>query len=125
MSDRRRVKCRGQRADGAPCGAWATETGYCAGHSPEAQERARTALQEKAKGLGLPPLREPADAEAWIAEVGQLLATGKIKEGLARELRMIGKDWASVHQGRLASQEFEALKRKVEELSDREPWQRG
>ncbi len=36
VSDRRRVKCRGRRADGASCGAWATETGYCAGHDPEA-----------------------------------------------------------------------------------------
>ncbi len=126
MSDRRRVKCRGRRADGASCGAWATETGYCAGHSPEAPERARSALQEKDQGLGLPPLREPADAEAWIAEVGQLLASGWIKEGLARELRMIGSAWASVHQGRLASMEFEALKRKVAELAgEREPWQRG
>ncbi len=126
MSDRRRVKCKGRRADGASCGAWATETGYCAGHSPEVQERARAALQEKGQGLGLPLLREPADAEAWIAQVGQLLATGKIKEGLATELRMVGKDWASVHQGRLASQEFEALKRKVAELAgEREPWHHG
>ncbi len=101
-------------------------SGLCAGHDPEAQTRAKTAIQDRQKGLGLPPLREPADAEAWIAEVGQLLAPGKIKEGLARELRMIGKDWAAVHQGRLASQEFEALKRKVAELAgEREPWQHG
>ncbi len=80
-------------------------------------------MQERAKGLGLPPLKEPADAEAWIAMVGGLLAEGRIKAGLARELRMIGKDWAAVHQSRLASQEFEALRRRVMELEgQREPW---
>ncbi len=108
------------------CRAYATASGLCSGHDPEVQKRAQEAKRDRTKGLGLPPLREPADAEAWIAEIGQLLATGKIKEGLARELRMVGKDWAAVHQGRLASQEFEALKRKVAELAgDREPWQRG
>ncbi len=123
MGDKRDGK-RGRTHCGVDgCGGWAMPSGLCAGHDPEAQERSRAAVREKAKGLGLPPLREPADAEAWIAEVGQLLATGKIKERLARELRMIGKDWAAVHQGRLASQEFEALKRKVAELAgEREPW---
>ncbi len=116
-----------RRCDVPGCRGWRIRgSDKCAGHDPEAQERARAAVREKAKGLGLPPLSDPADAEAWIAEVGQLLASGRIKEGLARELRMIGKDWAAVHQGRLASQEFEALKRKVAELAgDREPWQRG
>ena len=117
MDRKRRVRCS---FDG--CGGWAMPSGLCAGHDPEAQERARAALQEKGQGLGLPPLREPADAEAWIAEVGQLLATGKIKEGLARELRMIGKDWASVHQSRLAAVEFERLKARVEGLEGKEPW---
>ncbi len=117
---------RRQRCSVAGCGGWAMPSGLCGGHDPEAQERAKAAIRERQNGLGLPPLREPADAEEWIAVVGQLLATGKIKEGLARELRMIGKDWAAVHQGRLASQEFEALKRKVAELAgEREQWQHG
>ncbi len=107
-----------RRCDVPGCGGWRIRgSDKCAGHDPEAQERSRAAVQEKAQGLALPPLREPADAEAWIAAVGQLLASGKIKEVLAHELRMVGKDWAAVHQGRLASQEFEALKHKVAELA--------
>ncbi len=57
-------------------------SGLCAGHDPEAQERARSALQEKGQGLGLPLLKGPADAEAWIAQVGQLLAIeGSLSRG--------------------------------------------
>ena len=63
-----------RRCDVPGCGGWRIRgSDKCAGHDPGAQERARAAVREKAKGLGLPPLREPADAEAWIAEVGQLL----------------------------------------------------
>ena len=87
------------------------------------QDRARQAIAERECGLGsLPELTDTESAERWIATVGRLLAARQVTESLARELRMIGKDFAAVHQGRLATQEFEALKRRVDELAAKESW---
>jgi hypothetical protein len=122
------VNCQALKANGEQCGAYAVKgKTLCAGHDPESQQKAlqatQAAVEQRERGLGLPELVEPADAEAWIAAVGKLLATGQIKESLARELRMIGKDWAAVHQGRLAATEFETLRTRVAELEgDRQPW---
>ena len=64
-----------------------------------------------------------ADAARWVAAVGRMLAAGEIKTDRARELRLIGKDWATVHAGRLAAQEFERLRARVEQPEGgREPW---
>ena len=58
----------------------------------------------------------PEDAERFISRVGELLAGGRIKLGLARELRMIGQAWSGVHANRLAATEFDAVRERVEEL---------
>ncbi len=118
MGEKRRQRCS---VEG--CRAWSTASGLCAGHDPEMQIRARRAVAEKERSLrSLPELTDTESAERWIGTVGRLLAAGHVTELLARELRMIGKDFAAVHQGRLATQEFEALKRRVDELAARESW---
>ena len=123
MDDRRR--CTATKADGTRCGAPpVTGTERCAGHSPDCQRKARQRQQEKRRSLEtLPGLTDAESAERFLARVAELVAHGQVKTELARELRLLAKDFATVHQGRLASQEFEALKAKVNELAGvTEPW---
>ena len=111
------------------CGAHAVHgKDFCAGHDEETRQKALTAAREArertAGGLNLPELRTPEDSERFIARVGELLAEGRIKLGLARELRMIGQAWSAVHANRLAAHEFDALRARVEEMEGRRPWRK-
>jgi hypothetical protein len=105
------------RAEG--CRGWATGSGFCSGHDPDVQALAQAAKRVKERGLGLPELESLEAAKEWIAKAGLLLAAGKLKPAVARELRLTAQAWAQVHQGQLAAQEFEILKRRVEELEGR------
>ncbi len=117
MSDQKRCRIEG-------CRGWATGSGLCSGHDTEVQKLARAAKRVKAKGYGLPPLDSLASAKVWISKAGLLLIAGRIKPAVARELRLTAQAWAQVHQGQLATEEFETLKGRVEELEGikREPW---
>ena len=106
-----------RRCDVSGCRGWRIRgSDKCAGHDPEAQERARAAAREKAEGLGLSTLRSLEDAKAWINTAGLALARGKLKPEIAREIRLHAQAWAQVHQGHVVVEEFERLKARVAEL---------
>ena len=113
----------GRRCARDGCRGWATRSGFCGGHDPHAQALSRAVIQLKKRGLQLPELDSTKSARRWLALVGQSVALGKLKPGVAREIRMCATAYlASDRDGALADRlsELEQRLRDGEEIQAEE-----
>lgn len=118
------LQCKGENADGTPCGAPPTmvdpDSGYCPAHDPdradERRERAKAGGQATARkhrdGFSadeLPPLESPADAERWMEILSRAMVAGRISRSKVDVARKGLKVWLSAHESGKLEAKFDRL----------------
>lgn len=108
--------CRGEKADGSPCGAPENlvdpETGFCPAHDPDNRERVREAARKGGEATrrrhrgerGVDTrgdkwsLETYADAKTWLEAIARAVLAGKVSHHEAKAAIKAIDSWMDAHE---------------------------